>query len=467
MGRTLAAFTALLVLEGTACSVALDFGEFVVRDAAADARPFDAGDASSASDSGPAPDAPCVPSGEEDCDGVDDDCDGLTDEGLLGTPDNCGRCGRSCGATACDEGACRNAATEIVAGESHVCALIGDPMARTVSCWGSNDSGQLGDGTTDERAMPVDTGLSGVLQVAGGNLHTCATTNSRIYCWGWNAAGQLGDGTMITRLLPTQVVATFSGPYVVATGHKHTCALDGGGAEGFCWGANEDGQLGAATAIAASADPLVWADASERVYARVSTGRAHTCAVEIGGAIWCWGANAFGQLGDGTSSASPAPVMVSRTPELVVDLVASLDFSCAVTLVGEAWCWGLNWLGELGDGTTTPRSTPVHVMVPGDPRLTQISAGGQHACAVTSDGDLWCWGGNQMGELGIAPDDVPHPARLVMSGVAMVAAGGQFTCALLDPSHEVMCWGDNSHGQLGRGATGAADPIPALVPGLP
>jgi alpha-tubulin suppressor-like RCC1 family protein len=195
--------------------------------------------------------------------------------------------------------------TQLTAGDSHNCALRDTGRA---FCWGWNANGQLGDGTTSDRSLPVRVvGLTGVTQAAAGAFHSCALRlTGRVFCWGGNGRGQLGDGTTTRR--NTQVrVAGLTRVTQVAAGDQHNCALRESG-RAFCWGNNRDSQLG-------FAHPDFQPRASKRVtgltgIAHVAAGRSHSCAIQTDGQAWCWGSNNWGQLGDNTRLSRQTPVRV-------------------------------------------------------------------------------------------------------------------------------------------------------------
>jgi alpha-tubulin suppressor-like RCC1 family protein len=259
-------------------------------------------------------------------------------------------------------------------GDGHLCGLATDGANY---CWGSNTFGQLGDSTTVDRTSPVRVRMPSTLtpsfdRLAEGSAHTCGATSgrqSRVFCWGKNESGQIGDGTTTNRLIPTAINVMSSTIQYTALGPRHTCALTLAGAV-HCWGGNESGQLGdGSTTNRAVPGGNVTANNGFAAYGVVAGG-AHTCAfgVYVGGTgqptTLCWGSNEFGQLGDGTQTNRAAPVTVVGGPSVFDALVAGTRHTCGRTPEGEVFCWGYNGLGALGNGTTTNSSTPVPVRAP-------------------------------------------------------------------------------------------------------
>jgi alpha-tubulin suppressor-like RCC1 family protein len=335
----------------------------------------------------------------------------------------------------------------VSSGESHTCALT---TSGGVKCWGYNDAGQLGDGTTTSRSTSVDTVnlTNGVSAVSTGVFHTCALTSSDgVKCWGNNSDGQLGDGTTVNRLTQVDVVGLMNGVDGISVGGFHTCALTAtGGVK--CWGSNIHSQLGDGTTTNRST-PVDVTGLTSGVSA-VSAGKNHTCALTTSGGVKCWGNNNDGQLGNNSTIHSAIPVDVVGLTSGVSAISAGGDHTCALTTTGGIKCWGDNYLGSLGDGTTTDRSTPVDVVgLAGG--VNAVSAGGLHTCALTTSGGVKCWGNNYSGQLGDGTTtDRSTPVDVVdlASGVSAVSAGGFHTCALTN-SGGAQCWGNNLYGQLG------------------
>ena len=355
----------------------------------------------------------------------------------------------------------------VAAGGGHTCVLLNAGHGSGVKCWGDNHHGQLGDGTTTARTAPGDVGgLTGVVSAAAaGGEHTCALLNTGdgggVKCWGANDEGQLGDATATLRYAPGDVSGLTSGVSAVSAGRAHTCAVldadHGGGVK--CWGRNSSGQLGDGTTI----ERRTPADVSglARGGVAVAAGGEHACALTTGGGVQCWGYNDYGQLGDGTWEERHTPVDVIGLAEGVSAIVAGEGHTCALMDAvhgGGVKCWGANWDGQLGEGTLTERYTPVTVTgLTGG--IAAIAASGSNTCAVMDaahGSGLKCWGDNHAGQLGdgtLTRRHVPTAVIGLASGVVTVAAGGSHACALMDAAHGggVKCLGDNHYGQLGDG----------------
>lgn len=342
--------------------------------------------------------------------------------------------------------------TAVVTGYGHTCALT---SGGGVKCWGLNDNGQLGDGTTGNRITPVNvTGLtSGVTALAAGGWHTCVLTiGGAVKCWGRNDYGQLGDGTTANRLTPVNVSGLISGITAITVGGWHTCALtSGGGAK--CWGRNDIGQLGDGTATN-RLTPINVSGLTSGV-AAIAAGGGHSCALTSGGGVKCWGRNFEGQLGDGTTVNRFTPVNVSGLTSGGSAVVAGYGLhTCALTSGGGVKCWGLNDNGQVGDGTTANRLTPVNVsgLTSG---VAGIAVGSSHTCVLTGAGGVKCWGGNGFGELGDGTTTnrlTPVNVSGLTSGGSAVVAGVYHTCAPTSGGG-VKCWGGNYYGQIGDGTT--------------
>jgi len=297
----------------------------------------------------------------------------------------------------------------VVSGESHSCALTRNGL---VSCWGSGaDQGQLGPTSADDhdpvteslQPRPIDFESNGnVSAIAAGVRHTCALqVLGDVWCWGDNAQWQVGFGADAIAATPNPLQLSpgkrASGMRAVAAGEAHTCVVTASG-DVNCWGSNERGQLGLGSTGGVAVVPQL-VSLGVPVIA-VAAGRAHTCALLADGSVRCWGANLSGQLGDDTGVDSPRPVSPKIDPGLkVVAVAAGGDVTCAVTEDHALRCWGDNDGGQLGDGSNLPRFVPqqVHGLTS---NIRTVAAGLSSTCAVTLAGQAYCWGRNDQGQLG-------------------------------------------------------------------
>lgn len=329
-------------------------------------------------------------------------------------------------------------ATAISGGSDHACALTEEGA---VQCWGGNFSGQLGTNDLSRARPAVVAGLEGpVSAVDAGGDQSCALISGRVWCWGDNEYGLLGDDTLGSRSTPAEVPNLSADVVTVAMGGSRACViLDNGGVQ--CWGENSEGGLGDGTNVD-SRLPVNVVDLDVEVTA-IATGGLHTCALTVDGAVKCWGENLFGQLGNGsTSLRSLTPVDVEGLTG-VVALHATGATTCALTDAPSVWCWGLNSIGQVGDGSREEALVPVEV--PGLVNPVAVACGGLHCCAAT-DAGVECWGGNSDGGLGdgtTQSHDIPSPVIGLEGYVTALATGGGYTCALTDAGR-VFCWGDIS-----------------------
>lgn len=245
------------------------------------------------------------------------------------------------------------AARAISVGSGHSCAIL---LSGAVACWGWNYSGQLGTGDRADAAAP--TAVVGLVEavsaIAAGDEHTCAVTQAgSVWCWGAGQMGQLGDGARGESSLPRPVPAMSGEVTALTAGVMFTCAVRSG--QSWCWGRNAAGQLGDGTRDE-RAVPVAVAGLSA---ASGITAGGSTCA--LAGVAYCWGANTFGRLGDGTDTSRTLPVAVIGLPPGVAALSAGAEHACALTQGGALFCWGANSQGQLGDGTLAPRLSAVRV----------------------------------------------------------------------------------------------------------
>jgi len=296
--------------------------------------------------------------------------------------------------------------TAIASGAIHACGIRADG---TVWCWGWNSDGQAGPNVSlnNISQTPVQVPLTGTYTlIAAGLYHTCALRaqgpnalgNQSVFCWGRNDHGQLGNGTTTSSATPVEAVGingfAIRPIRTLSAGDWHNIAVSGDG-NIVAWGDNSYGQLGDNSTTGALTPKLIFGTTA---IAAVG-GLGHTCAVQTDSTVKCWGANYSGQLGDGTTAQRMSPVKVSGLPGPVKQLVAGEHNTCALLTSGQLYCWGNNREGELGDFSAVDRWTPVQVGF-GSETALGIAGGAGHTCALTSGPGLWCWGQNDQGQIG-------------------------------------------------------------------
>lgn len=286
--------------------------------------------------------------------------------------------------------------TAISSGNGHVCALTN---SGGVKCWGYGTYGQLGENSFESRSSPVDVlGLtSGVVAIAAGEFHSCAVlTNGAVKCWGRNDGGQLGDGSTTNRFTAVDPSGFGSGVAALALGRYHTCALTSvGGVK--CLGNNMYGQLGDNTTTSRFTAGDVFGLTSG--VTALTAGEEHSCAVTSVGAVKCWGDNSYAQLGDNSFQGRLIPTDVVGLISGYALVDGGFAHTCAKSTTGAVKCWGYNNNGQLGDNTITLRQTPVDVVGLGS-GINAITVGYGFSCSADTSGVIKCWGDNFWGQLG-------------------------------------------------------------------
>jgi alpha-tubulin suppressor-like RCC1 family protein len=358
----------------------------------------------------------------------------------------------------------------IGSGDGYSCALTD---LGGVVCWGRNDEGQLGNGSTTDSSMPVTvSGLaSGVTAISLGSRSACAVTSGGgVKCWGDNTYGQLGiDPSTPSSDVPVDSALT-SGVAAVAAGGEFTCALTtGGGVK--CWGDNGYGELGIGSVPPYSSTSPVDVSGLASGVTSIAAGEIQACAVTSEGAAECWGSNSQGILGTTTGSdcgspCAPTPVVPNGLSSGVAAMATATQNSCALMTDDGLKCWGYNGIGMVGDGgscgnlCTTPQD--VSGLSSG---VAQVSIGFNTACALLTTGGVDCWGTASNGQRGDGStgslDWAYSPVGVsgLSSGVRAIGTGWTHTCVLTG-APGAKCWGKNDHGQLtSTGSDPQATPV--------
>ena len=332
-----------------------------------------------------------------------------------------------------------NSIKQISAGIDYTLALKEDG---SVWAWGKNNCGQLGDGTTTNKSIPVPlTSIDNVKLISTAYHHSLALTNNfKVWAWGNNYKGQLGDGTKTSKTTPVQVSKVdYYSFTLISAGLYHSLALRYDG-KAFAWGDNYYGQLGTGLTSDEKTPHMVHYSS---IYTLISAGRYHSLALQEDGTVWAWGCNNCGQLGDGTTSDKRTYVQVSGIDN-ITSISTGDDHNLALKKDGTVWAWGDNYYGQLGDGTTSDKITPVQVS--GIDNVKLISAGIDHSHAIKKDGTVWAWGRNDRCQLGDGTRS--HKTIPVqVSGVDSVQSlfKGYDNTFALNNDGSLWAWGDNSY----------------------
>jgi alpha-tubulin suppressor-like RCC1 family protein len=340
-------------------------------------------------------------------------------------------------------------------GSATTCAIV---AGGALKCWGENDDGKIGNGVMGRKWTPTLVAPGGWSFVRAGGDHTCAEQSgggSPLFCWGANGQGQLGNGTIVSEQAPVEVVTPggFTAPwYDVTLGIWHTCGIAGPSEANsvYCWGHGGYGELGHDTSFEPVLVDTVWTD--------VSAGGFHTCARHGDGTVDCFGNNFNGQLGDGTTASRMDPAPAATTVAFAA-VSGGYEHSCGISS-GKLACWGWNNGGQLGTGDQANRARPTWAQSSATD-WASVSAGVYHSCGVRQQGigsaAVYCWGLNAWGQVGLGSSVYANPTPtaigLTATGTASVSAGSMSTCAILEG--RLSCWGSNYEGALGVGLTSA------------
>ncbi len=338
--------------------------------------------------------------------------------------------------------------TAIAGGYSHSLALKNDG---TVWAWGSNDYGQLGDGTKIYKTTAVQvSGLSGIVAIAGGYSYSLALKNDgTVWACGRNESGQLGDGTITYKTTAVQVRG-LGEITAIASRSNNSLALKNDGTV-WAWGSNDYGQLGDGTKTYKTT--AVQVSGLSGITA-IAGGGSHSLSLKKDGTVWAWGDDYYGQLGDGIQPYVPYITTAVQLNGLsgITAIAGGYSHGLALKKDGTVWAWGNNDYGQLGDGTEIDRATAVQVS--GLSGITAIAGGYSHSLALKNDGTVWAWGNNENGQLGDGTTVDKKTAVQVMglSGITAIAGGYLHSLALKNDG-TVWAWGNNDNGQLGDGTT--------------
>ena len=380
--------------------------------------------------------------------------------------------------------------SRVSAGDDHTCVVT---SSGNVKCWGNNASGQLGIGNTSTSSTPAtvyadsntNSNLSQIVQITTGTDHTCAlTTDGKVKCWGANGSGRLGDGSSTARTTPVNVYADSSKAtdlnniIQVAAGDQHTCALTRNG-NIKCYGENGTGQLGDGSSTDRNTPVYVYSDSGKATnlsnIIQITAGTQHTCAVTRSGGVKCWGNNTYGQLGTNASNqTTPVDAQIYN----VLQITAGNYHTCALTIDGNVKCWGDGRNGQLGDGFSSDfissykSNVPVTVYADNSKttplsNILQISSNNNHTCALTSSGNVKCWGSGIYGQLGDGLSGTSYKSAIpiyvrttnnnaILNGIASIGLGYNHSCGITN-DNKAVCWGYSNNGQLGDSLTGDRD----------
>ncbi|MGH9258607.1 MAG: RCC1 domain-containing protein [Acidimicrobiales bacterium] len=370
----------------------------------------------------------------------------------------------------------------IAPGGFHTCGVTLDGATH---CWGQNWYGELGIGSTLASAVPVTLTGSAFVTVTSGYYHACGlTVSGQAFCWGRNIEGQLGTGAFAgppvygeATPVPVTGVPAFA---TLSSRAYHTCGVTPDG-DLYCWGWNHNGQLGNGDVAAAAQRVPVHVSPGLK-FAAVSAGEQHTCGLTPAGVAYCWGRNARGELGNGSTLTTypyavttPAPVVGGLTFR---SIGAGIDHTCGLTTSGQAVCWGANYVGQLGQGSiSSTEDVTAPAAVVGGHLFATLVTGGWHSCGITGSGIAYCWGDNVLGQLGTGtanpndpwvfpplPRGIPSPQQVLDGPYASIAVGRLHTCAVA-LTGTGYCWGYGGSGELGTGSGGGINATPMPIAG--
>jgi alpha-tubulin suppressor-like RCC1 family protein len=339
---------------------------------------------------------------------------------------------------------------EIQAGGNHTIARKVDG---TLWAWGLNNYGQLGLGDIITRTTLTQIGNNSDWSMvnAGGSYYTGAShsvslkTNGTIWVWGGNSYGQLGVGDTISRTTPTQlIIGTDSDWLSITAGSDHTIAIKTNTTI-WAWGSNGHGQVGDGTVIRKTTPCQIYGFTSD--WSTAAPGECHSLGLKTNRTLWAWGMNFFGQLGDGTETDRTTPCLIGTVSDWSM-IASGESHSLGLKTNRTLWAWGRNGLGQLGDGTKTDRTTPCLIGTCSD--WSMIAAGSTHTIAIKTGTTIWSWGFNYHGQLGLGDySDRTTPSQVGTQTDWSLAVAGEGHTLALKINKTLWAWGDNEFGQLG------------------
>ena len=366
--------------------------------------------------------------------------------------------------------------THITMGTTYGCAIKDSPIeGRALYCWGRNNDGQLGLGHTNDRTLPNRVGTDGDwADVLAGGTTTCARKqDQRLFCWGNGIHGNLGN---LASMNPTDTpipIGTRTDWNLLSVGNRHTCAIDQE-EDLFCWGYDFHGQLGLDINSSAKSTPTEVSTDQDPIL--LAAGRNNACFIAADQTLWCWGNNTSGKLGLGDTHLRPYPFQIGDDQDWILvnnsmsgGTFGDFTHTCAIKTNGSLWCWGQGSRGRLGHGNNTSYSAPRQVTHQGWEDWTAVSTGGEHTCGLRNGGELYCWGRNFYGQLGLGDDidtdtsDRSLPERVGDDLWSHVQAGYRHTCAIQAQDNSLWCWGYSLQGQIGTGSNEHENSIPQQV----
>ena len=352
----------------------------------------------------------------------------------------------------------------IAAGEDHSCAIKADG---TVRCWGEGSSYRLGYGNNGDRSTPTATASLGTnrtaVDITAGDTHTCVILDDgTVSCWGSNNYGELGDGTTTTRSTPTQTLSLGRPAIAIEAGFDFTCALMDNGSI-MCWGRNHYGQLGRGyTNTSSSSQPTPMYTVplpTGRHAVSIDIGHYHVCAVLDNGSIACWGPGNSHRLGTGSVANEDTPTVIQffDASNPAVDVALGRYSGCGLLENGSVTCWGKGWLGTGNQNQVQSTAGNIWPDFGTGRTAVKVELGRWHNCALLDNSNVKCWGADgtqQMGNGGgTTSQTTPKKVNFATGVVPKEITSGHWHTCVVSQTHEMYCWGDGASGKLGDGAS--------------